>query len=364
MLRASRIVDDAVQTTAEEVSSVYDLSPPRNLISIEIVTEKSTKTRKLRVMCLYPEATNKILFEGKKGSGVHQSFNVRYPRILLCHTLLEDKTSPGTWIWENTKYYTAVNPDPSWYLGKPGIFTGDGLDSTNLMRLPFNNAYNDGNLCYGSVSFSRSLKAETLSQLDWMYNLLSESVYNTDLDYGGCVADLDTCVSKYPELAHHKSRLYKLGSAWWYGLLEMFETFPYDLLTRIDLHKVPDNVSRNGVPKRDVTMSTSSLTTLSAIKFLKEEKVTDGLSTKEMELLLSLVDEGIRKHAEEKAYYQIMEERKREAREAQSGPFSRHTHSGSSQLDCLRTMVPTPTVQHLIDIGVVTPRWEHHGVAP
>lgn len=303
---------DEVQDAPEDAPNVYTMSTPRNLISLGIVTRKD-RPKAMRILCLYPESHHKLVWEATKGSNKHKSFHVRYPRILLCHTLSEDKTTPGNWVWEDTKYYTAVNPDPAAYLDKPSLFSGGDQSACNVMRLPFNNAYGDGNLCYGSVSFTRTFRMENLAQLDWMYQLLVESVYNTDLDYSNVVVDLDKCVALYPELGKYKSRIIGLGSAWWYGVLEQFETFPYDLLTKIDVKRAPSSVAVRGILKEGVASGGKPWTTEGALKYLKELDENDEIAEEDREKILALVGDKVARRAENRAYAQSLREQRRRA---------------------------------------------------
>lgn len=295
ILGAASMEESGDVTTDEHegaLSEFRTLTPPQNMISLKILEETLTngkKKRMLRIMCLYPERTEKLVYEKSKGKPeTAVQYRIRYPRILLCHSLNEDTTSPGTWVWETTKYFVAVNPDPSAYTSNQSLFNGGGKEVSNVHGLPFNNCYDEGKICFGSVEFSRTMSFNALFQLDWMYTLLSQSPFNNDVGFQSRIHPFLTAMQKYPALAPFKSKIEKNGEQWWYSFLEFFEEFPYDMMRALDPKKVPETVSFQGKLNQEALgASGKPWTVKDAVEFLG--KVESPIRGKERESLLELI---------------------------------------------------------------------------
>ena len=138
------------------------------------------------------------------------SFDITMPNLILAITLTAGRNKKD-WRVTGSKYFCTDLPVSK----LPKNFINSVRHSDHVFLMPMSNTYGEGNMCTGGNTMPSNMTENNLRALDWYYQYMWESPFNSDLGVRALKRNMEV----------HS----------WYDLLkkkaEKKEPFPYDLLT-------------------------------------------------------------------------------------------------------------------------------------
>ena len=126
----------------------------------------------LDISCYYKEGVKPFQFSD--GSRMER-YDIVVPNIIVSHKLRRER---GDWV-HNGAFYTVTNM-PVNKLPQDRLITTMDRDR-GIFLMPFTNAYDSCNMCYGGNKMPVRFIDNNLRGLDYYYNFLWESPFNNDL---------------------------------------------------------------------------------------------------------------------------------------------------------------------------------------
>jgi len=158
----------------------------------------------LQLACYYPERKLDLKY-GDRGAAAKTYKGCQMPNVVICHTLKHDN---GHWTVEhhNTRYWATSK--------KVTELPEDRMVQAPNRRegiwcMPFPNFYEDGRMCYGGNTMPVRF-AQNLRGLDYYYQVISDSPFNSDLGLRN--------------VNHDK---YANGISEWFKYLQTLDAFDY-----------------------------------------------------------------------------------------------------------------------------------------
>lgn len=125
------------------------------------------------VSCYYEEGIKPFQFVTEKGEV--DKFDIVVPNIIVSHKLKREKND-----WVNMDAYYTVTDTPVNKLPMDRLIMNVDRPK-HIYLMPFTNAYDSCNMCYGGNKMPARFVDNNLRGLDYYYNFLWESPFNNDL---------------------------------------------------------------------------------------------------------------------------------------------------------------------------------------
>lgn len=123
----------------------------------------------------YPAKVSKLKFQDPS-TGKVVEFDIVMPNLILAISLKPGNTK-NSWRVTSSKYFCTDLP-----VNKlPKTFINFVSATQRVFLLPMSNTYTEGHMCFGNNSMPVNFAENNLRGLDWYYQYLWESPFNTDL---------------------------------------------------------------------------------------------------------------------------------------------------------------------------------------
>lgn len=215
------------EPAAEEEAASMPLIPPSNCIYLGNRIDSSGGSKKMDIMCYYPEKISTIDYGGT-------NYTIPIPNVLIKYTLTNPKGELGVWTLDTRtlRYYTAISSSPFTYVENG--FRCEVGSTSNLDPLCLPNMYPDGRMCTGNNSIPTRYTDNNLMQLNWLYDLIEGSPFNDDLSLVG--ARTGKARRRYRTSGFKIKGLDNdLTNQRFLTFLSCFETFPYDVMSHFSM---------------------------------------------------------------------------------------------------------------------------------
>lgn len=123
----------------------------------------------------YAARTNKLKFINPD-TGRTKEMDIVMPNLILAIQL---KAAPakGSWKIHGSRYFCTDLPVSK----LPKTFINSVRHADRVYLMPMSNTYGEGNMCFGGNSMPVNMAENNLRTLDWYYQYLWESPFNSDL---------------------------------------------------------------------------------------------------------------------------------------------------------------------------------------